>query len=117
MSLGYLAMPVVHLSPTQHWSGFGPTAWAASPLPDVTPHRKDTSMHTHAVLDDSPEHLDELDHLERIGEIRSQLLGHIAEGIPAMQRAAQALEQLRSNSIYDAEFVDGRDGGDVVDLP
>ena len=24
MSLGYLAMPVVHLSPTQHWSGFRP---------------------------------------------------------------------------------------------
>jgi hypothetical protein len=70
-------------------------------------------MHTHAVLDDCPGHLDELDHLERIGEIRSQLLGHIAEGIAAMQRAAQALEQLRSNSIYDAEFVDGRDGGDV----
>jgi glutaredoxin-like protein NrdH len=24
MSLGYLAMPVVHLSPTEHWSGFRP---------------------------------------------------------------------------------------------
>ena len=30
-----------------------------------------------------------------------------------MQRAAEALDQLRSNSIADAEFVDGRDGGDV----
>ena len=70
-------------------------------------------MHTYAVLDDSPDHLDELDHLERIGEIRSHLLGHIAEGIQAMQRAAEALDQLRSNSIADAEFVHGRDGGDV----
>jgi glutaredoxin-like protein NrdH len=24
MSLGYLAMPVVYVSPTQHWSGFRP---------------------------------------------------------------------------------------------
>jgi glutaredoxin-like protein NrdH len=24
MSLGYLAMPVVYLSPTEHWSGFRP---------------------------------------------------------------------------------------------
>jgi hypothetical protein len=70
-------------------------------------------MRTHAVLEDSPDQLDELDHLERIGEIRSQLLGHIAEGIAAMRRAASSLEQLRSNSIYHAEFVDGRDGGDV----
>jgi hypothetical protein len=70
-------------------------------------------MHTYPALDDRPDHLDDLDHLERIGEIRSQLLGHLAESIQAMQRAAATLEQLRSNSICDAEFVDGRDGGDV----
>lgn len=70
-------------------------------------------MHTYPAVDDRPEHLDELERLERIGEIRSQLLGHLAESIQAMQRAAATLEQLRSNSIYDAEFVDGRDGGDV----
>jgi hypothetical protein len=70
-------------------------------------------MHTYPALDDIPDQLDELDHLERIGEIRSQLLGHIAESIQSMQRAAASLEQLRSNSIYDAEFVHGRDGGDV----
>ena len=70
-------------------------------------------MPTYPALDDIPDQRDELDHLERIGEIRSQLLGHIAESIQSMQRAAASLEQLRSNSIYDAEFVDGRDGGDV----
>ena len=70
-------------------------------------------MHTYPALDDIPDQLDELDHLERIGEIRSQLLGHIAESIQSMQRAAASLEQLRSTSIYDAEFVEGRDGGDV----
>ena len=70
-------------------------------------------MHTYPALDEIPDHLGELDHLERIGEIRSQLLGHIAESIQSIQRAAATLEQLRSNSIYDAEFVDGRDGGDV----
>ena len=26
MSLGYLAMPVVYVSPTQHWSGYRPDA-------------------------------------------------------------------------------------------
>ena len=71
-------------------------------------------MHTYAALDDRLEDFDDLDHLERIGEIRSQLLGHMAAGIQAMQRAAATLDQLCDNSIYDAEFVDGRDGGDVA---
>ena len=34
--------------------------------------------------------------------------------VKALQNAARTLEQLRSNTIYDVEFVDGRDGRDVA---
>ena len=71
-------------------------------------------MHTYAALDDGVENVGELAHLERIGVTRSDLLEHMAAGVKALQRAAAALAQLRSNTIYDVEFVDGRDGGDVA---
>jgi hypothetical protein len=71
-------------------------------------------MHTYVALDDGVENVDDLAHLERIGATRSDLLEHMAAGVKALQRAAEALAQLRSNTIYDVEFVDGRDGGDVA---
>ena len=37
-----------------------------------------------------------------------------AAAVKALQNAARTLEQLRSNTIYDVEFVDGRDGRDVA---
>ena len=71
-------------------------------------------MHTYADPAETRECLENLDHLERIDETRSQLLEHIAAGIQALQRAAATFEQLRSNAIYDVEFVEGRDGRDVA---
>ena len=71
-------------------------------------------MHTFADLDDRVEDFEDLDHFERIGATRGELLEHIATGVQALQRAAGRLDQLRSNTIYDVEFVDGRDGGDVA---
>jgi hypothetical protein len=73
-------------------------------------------MHTFADLDDRVEDFEDLDHFERIGATRGELLEHIAAGVQALQRAAGRLDQLRSNTIYDVEFVDGRDGGDVAAL-
>ena len=72
-------------------------------------------MHT----DDSPQWLmteswlDSLD-TDRIGETRGQLLEQMAAGIHALQRAATTIGQLRGISVYDVEFVDGRDGRDVA---
>jgi hypothetical protein len=71
-------------------------------------------MHTYADLDETREWLENLDHVKRIGETRNQLLEHTAAGIQALQRATATFEQLRSNTIYDAEFVEGRDGRDVA---
>jgi hypothetical protein len=71
-------------------------------------------MHTYPALDDGIDELGGLDHLERIGATRSQLLTHLAEGIGALQRAAATLDRLRGNTVYDVEFVEGRDGGDVA---
>ena len=71
-------------------------------------------MRTVADLDDRVEDFGDLDHLERIGATRGELLEHIATGVQALQRAAGRLDQLRSNTIYDVDFVDGRDGGDVA---
>lgn len=70
-------------------------------------------MSTYAVHADD---FEEFDRLERISETRGQLLAHLAAGIQAMQSAVAILEQLRSSTIYDAELVDGRDGGDVATL-
>jgi len=71
-------------------------------------------MHTSATLDDGVEDFEDLERLERIGETRNDLLEHMATGIQALQRAAATLDQLRSNTIHDVEFVNGRDGGDVA---
>ena len=71
-------------------------------------------MHTHADPAETREWLENLDHLERIGETRSQLLEHMAAGIQALQRATATFEQLRSTAVYDVEFVEGRDGRDVA---
>lgn len=68
-------------------------------------------MSTYAVdIDD----FEDFDRLDRISETRADLLAHMAAGIQAMQRAVATVEELRSNSIYDVELVDGRDGGDVA---
>ena len=71
-------------------------------------------MYTDAALEQAVEEFAELDRIERIGETRSHLLAHISTAVKALQNAARTLEQLRSNSIYDVEFVDGRDGRDVA---
>ena len=71
-------------------------------------------MYTDAALDQAVEEFVELDRIERIGETRSDLLAHIAAAVKALQDAARTLEQLRGNTIYDVEFVDGRDGRDVA---
>jgi pyruvate dehydrogenase complex dehydrogenase (E1) component len=71
-------------------------------------------MHTHADPAETREWLENLDHLERIGETRSQSLEHMAAGIQALQRATATFEQLRSTAIYDVELVEGRDGRDVA---
>jgi hypothetical protein len=71
-------------------------------------------MHTYADLAETREWLENLDHLERIGEIRSQLLEHAAAGIQALQSATATFDELRSNAVYDVEFVEGRDGRDVA---
>ena len=73
-------------------------------------------MHTYADLAETRAWLENLDHLERIGETRSQLLEHMAAGIQALQRATATFEQLRGNAIYDVEFVEGRDGRDIAAL-
>ncbi|MCV7010092.1 hypothetical protein [Mycobacterium gordonae] len=71
-------------------------------------------MPTFAALDHDLPDAFELDHLERIGETRGQLLAHIAAGIESLQSAADTLDRLCSNTIYDADFIDGRDGRDVA---
>jgi hypothetical protein len=71
-------------------------------------------MHTYADLAATREWLENLDHLERIGETRSQLLEHMAAAIQALQRATATFDKLRSNAVYDVEFVEGRDGRDVA---
>ncbi|WP_156296810.1 hypothetical protein [Mycobacterium paragordonae] len=71
-------------------------------------------MHTFAALGHDLHDISELDHLERIGETRRQLLAHIAAGIESLQSAADTLNHLCSNTVYDADFIDGRDGRDVA---
>ena len=71
-------------------------------------------MHTYVSTADGVQDFEDLDRLERIGETRSYLLEHMAASVKALQRAAATLDQLRSNTIYDVEFVDGRDGRDVA---
>ncbi|MGV7570785.1 hypothetical protein PJL70_08240 [Mycobacterium kansasii] len=71
-------------------------------------------MNTFAALDHDLHDIGELDHLERIGETRAQLLAHIAAGIESLQSAADTLDRLCSNTVYDADFIDGRDGRDVA---
>ncbi|GAB4686184.1 hypothetical protein MOKP106_42790 [Mycobacterium avium subsp. hominissuis] len=58
--------------------------------------------------------LADLDWQESIAETRSHLLTHLADAVKALQNAASSLEQLRSNTVYDVEFADGRDGRDVA---
>lgn len=72
-------------------------------------------MHPFATLDHDLHDISELDHLERIGETRRQLLAHIAAGIESLQSAADTLDQLCSNIIYDADFIDGRDVAAFLD--
>jgi hypothetical protein len=71
-------------------------------------------MHTYADLAETRAWLENLDHLERIGETRSQLLEQMAAGIQALQRATATFDKLRSHAVYDVEFVEGRDGRDVA---
>jgi hypothetical protein len=71
-------------------------------------------MYTHAALDEPVAHFAELDRIERIGETRSHLLAQLSDAVKALQNASSVLERLRSNAIYDVEFVEGRDGRDVA---
>lgn len=73
-------------------------------------------MHTFAALDHDLHDIGELDHHERIGETRAQLLAHIAAGIESLRSAADTLDRLCSNTVYDADFIDGRDGRDGRDV-
>jgi hypothetical protein len=52
----------------------------------------------------------------QLGKARTQLITDLAAGINAIQRAATALERLRSNYLYDVELVEGRDGRDIASL-
>ncbi len=71
-------------------------------------------MPTFAALDhDLPDAVGRVP-LERIGVTRGQLLAHIAAGIESLQSAADTLDRLCSNTIYDVDFIDGRDGRDVA---
>jgi hypothetical protein len=71
-------------------------------------------MYTDAALEQAVAEFTELDRVERIGETRSHLLTHLSDAVKALQKAESSLEQLRSNAVYDVEFVDGRDGRDVA---
>jgi len=72
-------------------------------------------MYTDAALDEhAVAEFAELDSIERITQTRGHLLNHLADAVKALQKAAGSLQQLRSNTVYDAEFVDGRDGRDVA---
>jgi hypothetical protein len=71
-------------------------------------------MYTDAAPEQALAEFAELDRIEQIGETRSHLLAHLSAAVKALQKAASSLEQLRSNTIYDVEFVDGRDGRDVA---
>lgn len=71
-------------------------------------------MYTDAALEQAVAEFAELDRIEQIGETRSDLLTHLSDAVKALQKAASSLEQLRSNTVYDVEFVDGRDGRDVA---
>ncbi|AFV14898.1 MULTISPECIES: hypothetical protein [Mycobacterium] len=71
-------------------------------------------MHTDTALEQAEAEFTELDAIERIAETRSHLLTHISAAVKALQDATSALAQLRSNSVYDVEFVEGRDGRDVA---
>ncbi|OBG71002.1 MULTISPECIES: hypothetical protein [unclassified Mycobacterium] len=71
-------------------------------------------MYTDADLEQAVAEFAELDSIERIAETRSHLLTHLTDAVKALQQAASSLEQLRSNAVYDVEFVDGRDGRDVT---
>lgn len=71
-------------------------------------------MYTDAALEQAVADFAELDRIERIGETRGQLLTHLSDAVKALQKAADSFEQLRSNAVYDVEFVDGRDGRDVA---
>jgi hypothetical protein len=73
-------------------------------------------MYTDAALEQAVEEFAELDRVERIGEARGHLLADISAAVKSLQSATGRLEQLRSNSLYDVEFVDGRDGRDVATL-
>lgn len=71
-------------------------------------------MYTDAALEQAVAEFAEPDHIEQIGETRSHLLTHLSDAVKALQKAASSLAQLRSNNVYDIEFVDGRDGRDVA---
>lgn len=71
-------------------------------------------MYTAAALEQAVAEFAELDSIERIAETRSHLLTDLADAVKALQQAASSLAQLRSNAVYDVEFIDGRDGRDVA---
>lgn len=56
------------------------------------------------------------DHLERIAELRGRLLADIAASVRSLQGAADTLSELRSNTVFDVDFIDGRDGRDIATL-
>lgn len=72
-------------------------------------------MYTDAALEQAVAEFAALDHVERIGETRSLLLTHLSDAVKARQKAAGSLAQLRGNTVYDAEFVDGRDVASFLD--
>lgn len=71
-------------------------------------------MYTDAALEQAVAEFADLDRIDEIVETRSHLLTHLSDAVKALQKAASSLEQLRSDTVYDVEFVDGRDGRDVA---
>ncbi len=54
------------------------------------------------------------EHDEAVLELRGQLLADLAEGLDTVQRAADALDRLRSSEVEDVALAQGRDGRDIA---
>jgi len=66
------------------------------------------TLHTSTEFDDF-----ERERIQRVDHLRATLLTHLSHGVHTTQQALNTLQRLRDNDIYDAEFVDGRDGEDI----